>query len=37
MARDVIARGGTSWEIETAGGGPISRWQIARLIEDRAA
>jgi hypothetical protein len=37
MARDVNARGGVAWEIETDGGGTIGRWQIVRLIKHRGA
>jgi hypothetical protein len=37
MARDINARGGIAWEIETDGGATIGRWQIVWLLEDRAA
>jgi hypothetical protein len=36
-ARDINARGGVAWEIETDGGATIGRCEIPRLIRDRAA
>lgn len=37
MAREVEARGGIAWEIESDDGAAIGRAEIARLLRDRAA